>query len=441
MTARARTPRAIPATRTVQLAYGRSGLAVEVPADADVIEPRYLAGLSDEASAIRAALRAPLGTAPLGHLVPAGASVGVAVCDVTRPFPARRVLPVLLEALAEAGAGRVTIYIATGTHRLCTAQELEQMLGPDVLGRCVVVQHDAADRARHADLGPIPSSSVRARVERAFLEEDVRITTGFIEPHLFAGFSGGPKMVAPGLADLETVLELHSAARIGHPDATWGITEGNPVHDAVRAIAARAGVAFNVDVTLNREHAITRVFAGELFASHSAGCTFAKETAMAPVAAAYDVVLTTNSGYPLDQNLYQAVKGMRAADRIVKDGGTIVIASECADGLPEHGRYRDLLARATGPEAFLARLAEPGFSAQDQWQVQVQALVQRRARVFVKADGLSDRQLRAAWLEPAPDVSETMSRMAAEAGPAARVAVLPQGPQTIPYVRSRTGTS
>jgi nickel-dependent lactate racemase len=272
-------------------------------------------------------------------------------------------------------------------------------------------------------------------IESRFLDQDVRITTGFIEPHFFAGFSGGPKMVAPGLAAIETVLDLHSAARIGHAYATWGVIEGNPVHDAVRAIAAQVGVTFNLDVTLNREHAITNLFSGELLASHAAGCAFARETAMAGVTAAYDVVLTTNSGYPLDQNLYQTVKGMSAAAQIVKPGGSIVIASECSDGLPAHGGYKDLLRQGVSPDAYLARLFEPGFSVHDQWQVQVQAQIQRRAQVFVKADGLSDEQVRAAWLEPIRDVSECVLERLAAAGPDARLAVLPQGPQTIPYIK------
>jgi nickel-dependent lactate racemase len=419
----------------VELAYGRAGLTVDLPSNADIIEPRYLPGLGDEATALQNALREPMAGPPLRELVPRGAPVGISVCDVTRPFPARRVVPVLLDELELLRPSAVTVFIATGTHRGCTDAELLEMLGPEVLDRVRVEQHDAFDLGRHCNLGLIPETHTPAYVERAFLEQDVRITTGFIEPHFFAGFSGGPKMVAPGLAALETVMELHSAARIGHPQARWGITRGNPVHDAVRAIAAVAGVTFNLDVTLNRDHAITNVFGGELFASHAAGCEFARATAMASVDAAYDVVVTTNSGYPLDQNLYQSVKGMSAAAQIVKPGGTIVVASECSDGLPEHGGYKDLLRQADSPSAFLARLAEPGAIGHDQWQVQVQALIQRRARVLVRADGLRPEQLRTAWLEPIGDVGSTVRDALRAAGPDSRLAVLPQGPQTIPYVQ------
>jgi nickel-dependent lactate racemase len=196
----------------------------------------------------------------------------------------------------------------------------------------------------------------------------------------------------------------------------------------------QVGVTFNLDVTLNRDHAITNVFSGELIASHAAGCVFARATAMARVAEPYDLVLTTNSGYPLDQNLYQSVKGMSAAAQIVKPGGSIVIAAECSDGLPGHGGYKDLLRQGGNPDAFLARLFEPDFSVHDQWQVQVQAQIQRKARVYVKAGGLSEAQLRDAWLEPVADVGECVESLLAAAGPGARLAVLPQGPQTIPYV-------
>jgi lactate racemase len=425
------------ATKEVRLAYGRGGLRAEVPAIADVLEPRYVAALADAPAAIRAALRAPIASRPLRELVPDCASVGVVICDHTRPFPARLVLPVLFEELDHVDPSRITIFVATGTHRRSSDAELQEMLGPQVLAMYRVVQHDALDAAQHTRVGSVLDSDVPALIETGFREQDVRITTGFIEPHFFAGCSGGPKMVAPGLAALATVLELHSAARVGHPRATWGITRGNPIHDAVRAIAGRVGINFNLDVTLNREHAITNVFAGALFDSHAAGCAFVRETAMTLVAAPYDVVVTTNSGYPLDQNLYQSVKGMSAAAQIVTPGGAIVLASECSDGLPDQGGYKQLLYESAGPDAFLARLGEPGFvPVHDQWEVQVQALIQRKARVFVKSGGLSPADLRAAWLEPVDDISACVSRLVDEYGPNTRVAVLPEGPQTIPYVRN-----
>jgi nickel-dependent lactate racemase len=256
------------------------------------------------------------------------------------------------------------------------------MLGADIVGRYRVLNHDSRDRASLAPAGTT-KNGVAVSITREFLDADIRITTGFVEPHFFAGFSGGPKMVAPGLAGLDTVMVLHDARRIGHPNAVWGITEGNPIHDDIREIAAMVGVDFAIDVTLNREQKITAVFAGDLFEEHRAACVAAKRDAMRAVEAPFDVVLTTNSGFPLDQNLYQAVKGMSAAARVVKPGGTIVCAAACADGLPSHGSYGQVLASQPSPEKLLEMINAPGYSTPDQWQVQIQAQVQMKAAVLV----------------------------------------------------------
>ena len=242
-------------------------------------------------------------------------------------------------------------------------------------------------------------------------------------------------MVAPGLAGLETVLVLHDARRIGSPRATFGIVEGNPVHDDVREIARMTGVHFAVDVTLNRDQQITAVFAGDLFQEHAQACAAARRDAMQAVDAPFDVVLTSNSGYPLDQNLYQAVKGMSAAAQVVKDGGTIVCAAECRDGLPAHGSYGAVLASRSSPEALLSMITSPGYSQPDAWQVQIQAQLQMKARVLVRSDGLAPDLVRRSHFEPITDVSQAVADRLHAAGPHATLCVLPQGPQTIPYLR------
>jgi nickel-dependent lactate racemase len=417
----------------VELAYGRHGLPVELPDQATVIEPRFLPGLPDEAEALRRGLRAPINSPPLAGLIGPNDSVGISVCDLTRPMPSRRVLPVLLAELEHVPDDQITIFVATGTHRGNTRDELAAMLGPVIVGRYRVVNHDAFDLGSHELIGQTATGGP-IWIQRAFLECSKKILTGFVEPHFFAGFSGGPKMVAPGLAALESVLHLHSAAFIGHPNATWGITVGNPIHDEVREISALVRPDFSLDVTINKEHAITNVFAGELFEAHRRACAFVRETAMQPVERPFDVVLTTNSGFPLDQNLYQTVKGMSAAAQIVKTGGAIVAAAACADGLPEHGSYKDILRMADSAEALLVLIESPGFSEHDQWQVQIQAQVQRKARAYLYTDGLTDEQVRAAHLMPCGDVERQVRELLAEAGPGATLAVLPQGPQTIPYV-------
>jgi lactate racemase len=422
------------AAARVELAYGTTGLAVELPAErTTVIEPRFLSSVPDETVALRDALRAPINWAPLRERVPREARVGIVVCDITRPMPSARVLPVLLEELGHVDPARVTIFVATGTHRANTPAELDRMLGADVARQFRVVNHDAFDRESHRYLGRT-SSGGPIWIDRDFLDHDVKILTGFIEPHFFAGFSGGPKMIAPGLASIETVLHLHGAPMIRDVRATWGITEGNPIHDAIREIAGIVKPDFTLDVTINKAHEITGVFAGELFAAHRRGTAFVRETAMQRVEEPFEVVITTNSGYPLDLNLYQAVKGMSAAAQIVRQGGAIIAAAECSDGLPDFGNYKDILRMGETPEELLELINRPDFEMHDQWEVQVQAQIQRKAQVHLKADGLSDEQIRAAHLAPCEDVGATAEHLLAEYGAGARLAVLPQGPQTIPYV-------
>jgi nickel-dependent lactate racemase len=416
------------------LDYGTDGLEVVLPDDrVTVIEPAFRPAVSDARAALLQALRSPISSPPLAAAVRPGQRVAISACDITRAQPRREMLLAIVEELRGVADEHVTILVATGTHRTNTPAELERMLGREILSRYRVINHDARDASGLVAVGTT-SSGVAVQLNREFLQADVRITTGFVEPHFFAGFSGGPKMVAPGLAGLATVMTLHDAARIGHPNATWGITEGNPIHDDVREIARMVGVQFAVDVTLNRQHAITAVFAGNLFAEHAAACAHAKATAMQGVPVPFDVVLTTNSGYPLDQNLYQAVKGMSAAAKVVKPGGTIICAAECRDGLPAHGSYGAVLASAATPAALLSMIDSPGYAVPDQWQVQIQAQIQTRADVQVKAAGLRPEQLRAAHFTPIDDVSVAVRDALRKAGPEATLCVLPQGPQTIPYL-------
>ena len=418
----------------VRLDYGADGLDVDLPDErVTVIQPLFRAALPDPHEALVAALRAPVARPPLREIVRAGQKVAISVCDITRAQPRREMLRALFEEMPAVRDEDVTILIATGTHRVNTPAELEQMVGADILRRYRVVNHDSRDQTSLVSVGDT-STGVPVYLNRRWVDADVRITTGFVEPHFFAGFSGGPKMVAPGLAGLATVLVLHDARRIGHPNATWGITEGNPIHDDVREIARMTGVHFSVDVTLNRQQRITAVFAGDLFEEHRLACAAARHDAMQAIESPFDVVLTTNSGYPLDQNLYQAVKGLSAAAQVAKPGGTIVCAAECRDGLPSHGSYGQLLASQPTPEALLEMITAPGYSAPDQWQVQIQAQIQMKARVMIKTGCLTPAAVRAAHLEPIDDVAAAVDCVMRAAGPNTRLCVLPQGPQTIPYL-------
>ena len=414
----------------VRLAYGAGGLEVELPEErTTVVEPTYHAGAPDQAAVLREALRNPVAGPPLSELAKPGMKVAISMCDGTRAQPRDKMIPAVLEELGVPDED-IVILVATGTHRGNTDDEVRAMLGDELVSRIEVVNHDARDPGSLTDLG-VHGNGVPVFINTRWVEADLRITTGFVEPHFFAGFSGGPKLVTPGLAGLDTVLVLHDASRIGDPKATWGITHGNPVHDDIRAAAAAAPPHFAFDVILNREQRVIEAFAGELGPMHAAACRSAERFAMRAVERPFDVVITSNSGYPLDQNLYQAVKGMSAAAKVVKPGGLIVCAAECRDGFPGHGSYRELLGQGD-PREFLRAIRQSDHVTPDQWQVQIQYNVQDHARVVVHTSHLSDEELRAVHLEQTADIARTV---AAE-GPDASICVLPEGPQTIAYVAS-----
>ncbi len=414
----------------VRLLYGREGLEVEVPDGAMVVEPRYVPAAPNVPAALDDALASPIAGSRLRDRVRSGQRIAISMCDGTRPQPRRPVLDAIRRELdGIAVDDDFTILIATGTHRGNTPEELAEMLGRDTLDRYRVINHDC----RADDLVPLGTCGADVPVElnRLWVEADVRITTGFVEPHFFAGFSGGPKMVAPGLAGLDTVLVLHDGRRIGDPRATWGVRAGNPVHDDVRALAAATGTDFSFDVVLNRDKEIVRGFAGDLEPMHDAACAFAKDVAMVAVPERFDVVVTTNSGYPLDQNLYQAVKGIAAAAEICRDGGLIVCASECADGIPHGSEYHDMLVEVPDIVQLAQAFREDPEVRPDQWQVQVQARIQERCEVAVVTDGLSAEELAECHLGKVEDMEAVL---AAAAAAGKTIAVLPEGPLTIPYV-------
>jgi nickel-dependent lactate racemase len=421
----------------VKLAYGRSGMTVNLPdLRTTIIEPLFMPSLPDESASVLHGLLHPIRSRPLREVIGPQDTVAVVFCDITRPMPNALVLPLVLKQLSHVPREQIVLICATGTHRANTRGELEQMLGQDIVREYRIVNHDAADRSTQTMVGRL-SNGTEVWLNTELVKASKRVLTGFIEPHFFAGFSGGPKMIAPGCAGLDTILALHSARLIGDPNATWGVTDGNPLWEHICEAARLLDVDFNINVTINKKHQVTNVFAGELWESHRIGVEFGRKTAMRAVPQPFDVVVTTNAGYPLDQNLYQTVKGMSAAARIVKPGGAIVVASECSDGIPEYGNFRKLLKQAGSPDALLEMLSQPGFQMQDQWEAQIQALVQKKARVFLKAGYLSDQQVRDCMLTPISSVEDCVNELLEDMDPTATVGVLPQGPFTVPFVQTR----
>lgn len=419
----------------VKLAYGKTGLPIELDdsLNVTVVEPTFVPALADPEGAVRAALRGPIGSPPLAALVRPGMRVGVVFSDITRPAPNPLILGAVLEVLDAVPGVEVTLFNALGTHRPNTEAELRGMLGDAIYERRRVVQNDCFDPVTQVRIGTT-SKGHETWLNAEIMRCDLKILTGFIEPHLFAGFSGGGKAIMPGMAGQRTVLGNHDAGMVGHPKAIWGVTHGNPIWEEVREVAGQAGRLFLLNVTLNRDKAVTGVFAGDLDQAHAAGCAFVKRSAMVPVPRPFDIVVTTNSGYPLDINLYQSVKGMRAADQIVRPGGAIIIATSCWDGIPEHGLYGKLLRESKDPRELLDRICAPGFLEQDQWQAHIQALIQLKADIYVKSDGLTDDQIRGALLLPCRRIEDTVTDLVGKYGRDTSICVMPEGPQTIPYL-------
>ena len=416
----------------VNLAYGSGHLPIEVPDDrTTVIEPAHIDGLADEKAAVLDALQNPIGTQPLLERISPDTKICIAFTDITRATPNDRIIPWLLEHLGGPN-DNITLLNQLGTHRPNTREELETMLTPEVVANYRVLNHEPENPKALVQVGTT-ADGTPALLNRHIVEADLRIITGFIEPHFFAGFSGGVKGIMPGCAGLETVMSNHGAKNIGDPQATFGVTEGNPLWEELRDIALKTGPSFLLNVTLNEQRDITNVFAGDIIEAHKTGCVFVKKSAMQPLEQPFDIVVTTNSGYPLDLNLYQGVKGMSAGARVLKEGGTLILAAECREGVPDGSPLDDLLRSAGSIEEILAMLSTPGFVRPEQWQAQIQALVQRRAEVLVCCE-LDDATLRACHLAPCADISAEVAKRLAKLGADARVAVLPQGPLTIPYL-------
>jgi len=419
----------------VFLDYGEGKLAVDLgDARADLIEPKHQPGLADERSAVLAALDAPIGAPALREWPKPGGRIAIAFTDITRATPNDRLIPWLLEYLHRHGVGRGQVLLVNqlGTHRPNTREELRRILTREVVENYEVINHEPENPLALKQFGTTQSGAP-ALVNRRFAEADVRIVTGFIEPHLFAGFSGGVKGIVPGLGGLQTVMHNHGFRNLSDPSATYGITDGNPLWEELREIALRVGPTFLLNVALNNERKITGVFAGDIVQAHRVGCEFVRDSAMQAVEAPYDVVITTNSGYPLDQNLYQSVKGMSAAARIVKDGGTIILAAECREGLPTGSACEKLLRSAPSLAELLEQLARAPEPLPDQWQVQVQANIQRRAHVLLYSS-MPHEVVRAAHLEPCHDIARAVAELVSGKNGSVRIAVLPQGPLTIPYL-------
>jgi len=418
----------------INLPYGKTFIETELPfSDVTILEPRFVAGLADEAKAFAEAVRSPINYSALRGIVGRHEKAAVLIPDITRPFPSQRILPWFFKELSHVSADNFTIIIGTGSHRPSASEELEQMLGAEIAGRCKVVDHNAHDLKTMTPVGKREDGGT-VYMNREYAAADRRIIMGFIEPHFMAGFSGGYKAVMPGVADIESILYYHRAAVVGDPRSTWGVLEDNPTQELIRKLGALAPADFCINVTLNQKRRITGFFCGDPLAAHRKGCEFVRSSAMAPCSRRFPVVITTNGGYPLDQNLYQSVKGISAAAQIVEDNGLILAVCECADGFPAHGNFARLLFEHDSPQAILDTVLKPGFSMFDQWEAQLLAMIQVRARVALFSS-LPAGDVRRAHIDYVENIDKYLASVMQRLGANTPVAVLPDGPLTIPYVQ------
>lgn len=418
----------------IELAYGKERLKAEIPAyiHTQVVEPGYVKGLPDQEQAIRDALEKPIGHPSLQSTVKPTQKAAVIFSDITRATPYHTMLPPLLEALSHLPDKNITFFCATGTHRRATTNELLTILGDEVVNRFRIVQNAASDPSQQHYVGTT-STGNHILLNREILEYDLRILTGFIEPHFFAGFSGGGKALMPGMAALETVRRNHAIRNLENPHTRWGNTAGNPLWEEVMEAAELATPLFLLNITLNRDKEITGVFAGDLREAHNLGCAFVKENAMVRLDEAFDIVITSNSGYPLDLNVYQSVKGMSAAERVVRKGGTIIMAAECWDGIPGKSDYETILKSVDSVDALMGFIKAHEQELQDTWQVYFQAMIQMKADVFLYS-GLDDEEVKSAHLKPVCNINSLILSLVEKYGPETRICVLPEGPHTIPYL-------
>jgi len=420
----------------VQLAFDRKGTTVNIPdeLDAQVLRPRFASGLADEDAALAAAIASPIGCPGLKELARGKRSAAISVCDITRPAPNKTVLPHVIRALQAGGiaTSEITILIATGLHREATAEELEEIVGEDILKQHPVHSHRAKEIDEQVFLGET-ATGTQAFVDARFVEADLRITLGFIEPHLMAGFSGGRKLISIGLAGERTIKRLHSPLYMRDPKATEGSFPDNPLHRELLEIAAMAGHHFMVDVALTDKRAIAAVFAGEPVSAHAQGVEFVRQSTLASIDQPADAVITTSGGYPLDLTFYQAVKGLTAAAHIVRDGGEILLAAACNEGLggPE---FSQLVRESDDSSALLDALSQRSVRV-DQWQAEKLAMVAQRAKLSFCVPGLSASDRSNLWGPSHTDAQAAVDGMMGRLQEGARVVVIPEGP----YVFSQLG--
>ena len=420
----------------VSLEYGRGTLPVDLPDDRVVRTLAYkpAAPLADPAGALRHALDAPNGTSSLPRLAAGCRTACVVISDITRPVPNALLLPPVLQALESAGIVKsdIVILVATGLHRPNEGDELVEMVGQSIVDNYRIENHRGQVQAEHTFLGESPRG-VPIWIDSRYVEADLKITTGLIEPHLMAGYSGGRKLICPGIAALDTVKAWHSPRFLEHPNADCGILAGNPVHEENTWIGRKAGCDFIVNVVLDDHRRPLKVVAGDMESAFLEGVRFVEKVVADSVAAPVDIVVTSGAGYPLDTTFYQSIKGLVGALPIVKQDGTIIIASSLSEGIGS-APFQQIFDDHADLDVFMERIQNGTYFAMDQWQLEELAKVRRKAHVIMVSDGLAPDVLNGLWVASAPTVEQAVEQAITRSGPEATIAAIPKGPYVLARV-------
>ncbi|MBX3538223.1 MAG: nickel-dependent lactate racemase [Chelatococcus sp.] len=426
-------------SQPLSLAYGRGHLPISLPGDVDVtvIRKAVLPKLPDQQRAIRDAYEKPIGARPLSELAQGKGSACILVCDITRPVPNRLFLRPMIETIIAGGvpADRITVLVATGLHRPNEGEELAELIGdPWVLSQIRVENHFARDDEAHVDLGPTPTRQTPVKIDKRFVEADLRIATGLVEPHFMAGWSGGRKVVAPGVAGHETIRTFHSARFMADPLAVQCNLIGNPLHEEQLEIVRKIGEIYALNTVLDEDRDLVHVTFGEIIESHLAAVSFINAATRIPVGRQFGTVVTSSAGYPLDKTYYQTIKGMVTPLDILAPGGTLIIASECSEGFGSH-EFREAQERlvALGPERFLATLKAKSLADIDEWQTQMQLKPLNAGRVVLYTTGLDDADKAATGVEITTTLDAAIAESISRHGDRS-VAIIPEGPYVVPVV-------
>ena len=420
----------------IKMDYGKTGLMVDLPNDKVIgpLEIKNAIPLANQSQAISDALANPIGSKPLAEIAKGKKTACILICDITRPVPNKVILPQILKTIEEAGVPRsgITILIATGLHRPNEGEELVELVGEDIANNYRVENHHGKETSEHDYLGITPKG-VPVYIDSRYIRAELKITTGLIEPHLMAGYSGGRKVICPGIAGIETVKVWHGPKFLEHPNADCGIVEGNPVHEENTYIALMSGCDFIVNVCVDGNRQITWAGAGDMIKAWEAGVSFVRQVVRVPIKEPVDIVLTSCAGYPLDITWYQAVKGLIGALPIIKKGGTIILVASLTEGLgsPE---FQQVLSENPDLKAFKKRILETDYFVMDQWQLEEFAKVIEKCKVKVYSKGLEHSVLNKCHVTPIDSVEQAIAESLQEYGPSARIAVIPKGPYVLACV-------